>query len=252
MEENDIADALSRHDFKRLVNLGYKDYHPLACQYPSYNQSQHCKILPQRTPKSSHRAQLATYATQQPYHRSSIPRSKTIIWPIPKGRPSPRHGHLLKLPIPAISPVRALKQLFKRYPASPDAPLFNRTLGPFSRSYLVITTSSSGCRPLKLFWPFVAQKRRKISESSRHTLRWDQTTRKMEKRFNRHLYQWIGKTRPQNENATTSTEFNISPITWHPWHHRHLNCCRRSRQLFTWPEESTGMPFSRWSGSSLQ
>jgi hypothetical protein len=46
--------------------------------------------------------------------------------------------HLSKSPIPSICPVRALKHLFKHFPAPPDAPLFSRSLEqPFSRTHFV-------------------------------------------------------------------------------------------------------------------
>ena len=67
------------------------------------------------------------------------PNSAAITLPSSKTDPFHRGVSILLAASPSspLCPVRALRDLFTRFPRNPSYPLFSRTFGPFSRQYLV-------------------------------------------------------------------------------------------------------------------
>jgi hypothetical protein len=68
--------------------------------------------------------------------------SVSLLLPVSKTDPF-RNGVTIRLapsPSSPLCPVRALQQLFQRFPSTPDHPLFSRLLGPFDRQSFISKT----------------------------------------------------------------------------------------------------------------
>jgi hypothetical protein len=79
-----------------------------------------------------------SYALSRQHITFNSNSSATLFLPSSKTDPFRKGVHIQLAAIASVlCPVRALKLLFRKHPTAPDQPLFARTIGPFSKSYLI-------------------------------------------------------------------------------------------------------------------